>query len=108
MTAVALGDERGWIALFTLDDPVRPQARGVIRELALMGKQVHLLSGDRPQIARHVAGVLGIAAERGGATPHDKLDYVQHLQRNGAVVAMVGDGVNDVAGLAAAQVSIAM
>ena len=108
MTAVALGDERGWIALFTLDDPLRPQARRVIRELIRMGKQVHLLSGDRPQIARHVAGVLGIAAARGGATPRDKLDYVQSLQRGGAVVAMVGDGINDVAGLAAAQVSIAM
>ena len=108
VTAVALGDERGWIALFTLDDPVRPQARRVIRELVRMGKQVHLLSGDRPQIALHVAQSLGIAAARGGATPRDKLDYVQDLQRDGAVVAMVGDGINDAAGLAAAQVSIAM
>ncbi len=108
VTTVALGDERGWIALFTLDDPVRPQARRVIRELVRMGKEVHLLSGDRPQIARHVAQALGIPAVQGGATPRDKLDYVQRLQRNGAVVAMVGDGINDVAGLAVAQVSIAM
>lgn len=67
-----------------------------------------LLSGDRPQIARHIARRLGIAAVLGGATPHDKLDYVQRLQRDGAIVAMVGDGVNDAAGLATAQVSIAM
>ena len=108
LTAVALGDERGWIALFTLDDPLRLPARRVVLELVRMGKEVHLLSGDRPQIASHVAGALAIANVRGGATPRDKLDYVQNLQRGGAVVAMVGDGVNDVAGLAAAQVSIAM
>ena len=78
-------------------------------ELARMGKQVHLLSGDRPQIVRHIARRLGIAAVRRRAPlPHDKLDYVQRLQRDGAIVAMVGDGVNDAAGLAAAQVSIAM
>ncbi len=108
MTVVGLGDEGGWIALFTLDDPLRPQARRVIHELIRMGKQVHLVSGDRPQIVSHVARALGIAAASGGATPRDKLDYVQDLQRDGAVVAMVGDGINDAAGLAAAQVSIAM
>ena len=108
MTAVALGDEHGWIALFTLDDPLRPHARILVRELMQAGIEVHLLSGDRPQFARHIACQLGIAAVLGGATPRDKLDYVRRLQRDGAVVAMVGDGINDAAGLAAAQVSIAM
>lgn len=108
ITVVALGDERGWIALFTLTDPLRLHARVAARELTRMGKRVHLLSGDRPQIARHIAHQLGISAVLGGATPRDKLDYVQRLQRGGAVVAMIGDGVNDAAGLAASQVSIAM
>jgi Cu2+-exporting ATPase len=73
-----------------------------------MGKHVHLLTGDRPQIAQHIARELGIFAVLGGATPRAKLDYVQRLQRDGAIVAMAGDGINDAAGLAAAQVSIAM
>lgn len=108
VTVVALGDEHDWIALFTLADPLRPHARALVQELGQMGKQVHLLSGDRPQIAGHIARQLGIAAGLGGATAHDKLDYVQRLQRDGAIVAMVGDGINDAAGLATAQVSIAM
>jgi Cu2+-exporting ATPase len=108
ITVVALGDERGWIGLFMLTDPLRPHARMVVSELTRLGKRVHLLSGDRPQIACHIAHQLGISAVLGGATPCDKLDYVQCLQRDGAVVAMVGDGVNDAAGLAASQVSIAM
>ncbi len=108
VTVVALGDERGWIALFTLADPLRPHARILVRELMQLGKHVHLLTGDRPQIAQHIARELGIAAVLGGATPRAKLDYVQRLQRDGAIVAMVGDGINDAAGLAAAQVSIAM
>jgi len=79
----------------------------VIRALADTGAQVALLSGDRPQRARHTAAELGIAECRGGATPADKLAYVRELQARGAIVAMVGDGVNDAPVLAQAQVSIA-
>ncbi len=105
---VALGDERGWIALFTFADPLRAHAGTVVQELIGMGKQVHLVSGDRPEIVAHVARELGIAACLGGVTPDEKLAYVQRLQQDGAVVAMIGDGVNDAAGMAAAHVSIAM
>jgi len=108
VTVVGLGDERGWIALLTFSDPLRVHARSVVRDLIHMGKQVHLLSGDRPEIVRHVAASLGITTACGGVTPQDKFDYVRQLQCDGAVVAMVGDGVNDAAGLAAADVSIAM
>ena len=107
-TAVALGDERGWIALFTFADPLREHAREVVGELTAMGKKVHLVSGDRPQIVAHVAHQVGIAAQLGGVTPDAKLAYVQRLQSAGAVVAMIGDGVNDAAGLAAADVAVAM
>jgi Cu2+-exporting ATPase len=86
---------------------VRQDARAVIEDLARAGARVHLVSGDRPEITHHVARELGIANVLAGARPRDKLDYVRKLQDGGAVVAMVGDGVNDAAGLAAAQVSIA-
>ena len=108
VTVVALGNEDGWIALFTFVDPLRAQARAVVGALAGMGRQVHMLSGDRPAIVAHVARELGIATYLGGAAPDEKLAYVQRLQEDGAVVAMIGDGVNDAAGLAAAHVSIAM
>ena len=108
VAVAALGDAHGWIALFTLADQLRPHARMVVRELARMGKRVHLVSGDRPQIVQYTARQLEIAAVLGGATPAGKLEYVRRLQNGGAVVAMVGDGINDAPGLARAQISIAV
>jgi len=107
VSVVAMGDAQGWVALFMLDDVLRHDARTMICALKEEGVQVSLLSGDRPQRARHTAAELGIAECRGGATPADKLAYVRDLQSRGAIVAMVGDGVNDAPVLAQAQVSIA-
>lgn len=108
LIVVALGDERGWTALFTFSDPLRAHARAVVQELIGMGRRVHLVSGDRPEIVDRIAKELGIIDFCGGVSPSEKLAYVQRLQQEGAVVAMVGDGVNDAAAMAAAQVSLAM
>jgi len=105
---VALGDDQGWIALFTFSDGIRSEARGLVRALRAEGRTVCLLSGDREQVARHVAQELGIDVVRAGARPEDKVAFVRDLQRDGAVVAMVGDGVNDAPVLAQAQVSVAL
>ncbi len=107
VSVIAMGDAQGWIALFMLDDVLRHDAPALIRALAEDGVQLALLSGDRERRARHTAAELGIDECRGGATPEDKLAYVKALQARGAVVAMVGDGVNDAPVLAQAQVSIA-
>jgi P-type Cu2+ transporter len=107
-TVVALGDADGWIALFTLDDVMRDDAREVVSALQLAGKRVHLLSGDRAARVRALAADLGIAHALGGARPEDKLAYVHALQHDGAVVAMIGDGINDAPVLAQAQVSAAL
>jgi len=108
LQAVALGDDRGWIALFTLRDELRQQAQAVIAALIANGRKVHLLTGDRASIARYTARELGIAHVEAEARPEDKHRYVQALQREGAIVAMIGDGVNDAPVLAQAQVSVAM
>ena len=104
----ALDNKSGWLAIFTFEDPIRDDARSVIRALLDRGKTVSVLSGDRPEVARHVARELGITHVIAGATPQDKLDHVLRLQATGDKVAMIGDGVNDAPVLAAATVSIAM
>ena len=67
-----------------------------------------LLTGDAPAVARRVADQLGITDVRAGVTPQGKHDCVTALQASGAVVAMIGDGINDAPVLAQAQVSVAM
>ncbi|MEQ1773395.1 MAG: heavy metal translocating P-type ATPase, partial [Burkholderiales bacterium] len=108
VTTVALGNEREWLALFTLGDALRPDARHVVQALLEAGRAVHLLSGDRAPCVKRAAERLGVHCFTGDATPTDKLDYVRRLQAQGAVVAVIGDGINDAPVLAQAQVSVAM
>jgi Cu2+-exporting ATPase len=105
---VVLGDEQGGLALFVLSDQVRSDARAAIAALQAQGLQVELLSGDGEAPVRRVAETLGIERYAARLTPDGKLERIRALQQQGAVVAMVGDGVNDAPVLAAAQVSVAM
>ncbi len=107
-TWVALGDEQGLLAWFQLSDALRPGAAEAVAALQARGLNVELLSGDRSEAVAHIAGQVGIASAQGGMSPQDKLERLQDLQRQGATVAMIGDGVNDAPVLAAAQVSLAM
>jgi Cu2+-exporting ATPase len=108
VTTVALGNEHEWLALFTLGDAMRPDARHVVQALLEQGREVHLLSGDRAPCVQRTAERLGIPVFTGDATPSDKLRYLRNLQEQGAVVAVIGDGINDAPVLAQAQVSVAM
>ena len=107
-TVVLLAGREALHAAFVLSDELRPGARELIAELKRQGKSVMLLTGDHEMAARRVADGLGIEDLAWDLRPGDKLERVRALQRQGAVVAMVGDGVNDAPVLAAAQVSIAM
>jgi Cu2+-exporting ATPase len=107
-TVVALADATGCLALFRIGDEVRPESAALVAGLLAARKKVVLLTGDAPAVARRVAGQLGIADVRAGVTPQGKHDCVTALQASGAIVAMIGDGVNDAPVLARAQVSIAM
>jgi Cu2+-exporting ATPase len=108
VTAVWLGSAAGWTARFDLVDELRPEARDVVAALAAAGKSVLLLSGDDDAAAHDAAMQLGIAHALGRQMPEDKLNVVRGLQEAGAVVAMVGDGINDAAVLSGADVSFAM
>jgi len=107
-TVVALGDTAGGLAFFRIGDEIRPESAALIADLKRAGKTVVLLTGDAPAVAHRVASELGIGDIRAGVTPQGKHDCVKALQAEGAVVAMVGDGVNDAPVLAQAQVSVAM
>ena len=108
MTPLYLGTQGQWLARFLLSDALRPEAREVVEYFQRHGKQVVLLSGDQEALTQGVARELGIATACGECLPDEKLDFVQQLQATGAVVAMVGDGINDAAVLSAADVSFAM
>lgn len=105
---ILMGDENGPLAWFALEDQLRPEAKKFVHELKAQGLQVELLSGDPSPAVQRVARELNIETAQGGLTPRGKLERVRELEAEGAVVVMVGDGVNDAPVLAAAQVSIAM
>lgn len=107
-TLVLLSDARQLLAAFVIGDEVRAGARTLVAELQHQGKRVLLLTGDHPGAAQRVARETGIGDVEADLRPHDKLACVQALASQGAIVAMVGDGVNDAAALAAAHVSVAM
>ena len=107
-SVVVLASARALEAAFILGDEIRPEASALVTELTRTGKSIWLLTGDHAQAAARVARATGIRHAHAGLSPQDKVARVQQLQQAGAVVAMVGDGVNDAAALAAADVSIAM
>ncbi len=108
VSEVFLGTDGEWIARFELADAIKADAGAAISWFRERGCRTVLLSGDAPAIAGEVARHLQIDEAHGGMLPAQKMEYVQQLQRQGAVVAMVGDGINDAAVLKAADVSFAM
>jgi len=94
-------------ALSLADEP-RPEAKEVVAALTARGMTVQLLSGDRAAVARAAGRAAGIDEVVGEASPADKLEALRVLARSGRGAAMVGDGLNDAAALAAASVGIAL
>ncbi|PRY69392.1 Cu+-exporting ATPase [Glaciihabitans tibetensis] len=99
------GEVRGSIAV---SDTVKPSSADAVQRFIALGLTPVLLTGDNPGAARSVATAVGISEVRAGISPAGKLEAIRELQADGHVVAMVGDGVNDAAALAAADLGIAM
>ena len=103
-----LGDEQGPLAWLVLDDRLRDDAPALLDACRARDWRVLLLSGDSSPMVGEIARQLGIDDARGGLTPDDKLAVLQQLRAEGRRVLMLGDGVNDVPVLAAADISVAM
>ncbi|WPN52016.1 heavy metal translocating P-type ATPase [Pseudomonas sp. P9_2] len=103
-----LGDSQGPLAWLVLDDHLRSDAPALLAACKARGWTTLLLSGDSSPMVASVATELGIDEARGGLSPNDKLQVLQQLHRQGRKVLMLGDGVNDVPVLAAADISVAM
>ncbi|AXC50546.1 cadmium-translocating P-type ATPase [Paracoccus suum] len=103
----AFAFERDTAEAFHLAETLRDGARETIAELEARGLTTAMLSGDVAERAKAMASRLGIAEVHDGATPADKIGYLNALQIDGRRAMMVGDGLNDTAALAAAHVSMA-
>ncbi len=107
-TTVLVAKNGHFIGVLSISDPIKQNAAESIKKLRAEKIRIVMLTGDDRTTALAVAKKLGIEEVEAGVLPQGKRDVVERLQKQGRIVAMAGDGVNDAPALAQAQVGIAM
>lgn len=107
-TVVWFADSEKVLAIIAISDRIKATSKEAISQLQKMNIEVYMLTGDNEATARAIASQVGIQHYKASVLPQDKEKFIRELQAQGKVVAMVGDGINDSAALARADVSIAM
>ena len=107
-TIALLFDKVKVYAVLALSDELKDTSVQAVKGLSAQGIDIHMLTGDNEVAARHIAFVAGIPHVTSHILPQGKAEYINELQASGKRVAMVGDGINDSAALAQADLGIAM
>ena len=107
-TVIWLADSQQALGLIAIADRIKPTSKEAVRQLQKMGISTYMLTGDNPETAQRIAAQCGITHFQAEVLPQQKAQFIKDLQKEGKIVAMVGDGINDSAALAQADLSIAM
>ena len=108
VTVSWFADDKNVLGIIGISDMLEPASVEAVRQMKMLGLDTCLLTGDNEATASHVSSLAHIDHYKATVNPEEKAMYVRDLQQQGKIVAMVGDGINDSAALAQADVSIAM
>jgi len=107
-TVMLVASSRGFVGMIAVADTIKDDSIGAIRELESLGLSTVMLTGDNIRTAKAIAKKVGISRIIANVLPNQKVEEIQRLQKEGEIVAMVGDGINDAPALTAANVGIAI